>query len=194
VGIPRTQGLLYSPWQPLGIPFAITPIGQLFLGFRRPNLITGLSGWRTPDKPLRTQHKLSELSKRVRMSQGCVYPSIDLVCCRNIWKETHKLLDPDKLSVENSLSVSKSRINPQAKSSNLRVWVCFEHQTSYWFDWDREILSHDCWGSFQAGIFPEPGPGFEWGTVTKWCDVTFSSHFVTFQVRCDAARFRKSFW
>jgi len=29
VGIPRTQGLLYSPRQPLGIPFAITPIGQL---------------------------------------------------------------------------------------------------------------------------------------------------------------------
>ena len=25
-------------------------------------------------------------------------------------------------------------------------------------------------GSFQAGIFA----GFEWGTVTKWCDVTFS--------------------
>ena len=49
------------------------------------------------------------------------------------------------------------------------------------------------WGlALQAGIFPEPGPGFEWGTVTKWCDVTFSSHFVTFQVRCDAARFQKS--
>jgi len=29
VGIPRTRGLLYSPWQPLGIPFALTPIGQL---------------------------------------------------------------------------------------------------------------------------------------------------------------------
>jgi len=29
VGIPRTLGLLYSPWRPLGIPSAITPIGQL---------------------------------------------------------------------------------------------------------------------------------------------------------------------
>ena len=29
MGIPRTQGLLYLPWQPLGIPSAITPIGQL---------------------------------------------------------------------------------------------------------------------------------------------------------------------
>jgi len=29
VGIPRTRGLLYSPCQPLGIPFAITPLGQL---------------------------------------------------------------------------------------------------------------------------------------------------------------------
>ena len=29
VGIPRTQRLLYSPWQPLGIPSAITTISQL---------------------------------------------------------------------------------------------------------------------------------------------------------------------
>ena len=29
VGIPRTRGLLYSPWQPLGIPSYVTPIGQL---------------------------------------------------------------------------------------------------------------------------------------------------------------------
>jgi len=31
VGIPRTWGLLYSLWQPLEIPSAITPIGQLLL-------------------------------------------------------------------------------------------------------------------------------------------------------------------
>ena len=30
VGIPRTRGLLYSPWQPMRIPFAITPLGQLY--------------------------------------------------------------------------------------------------------------------------------------------------------------------
>jgi len=47
-------------------------------------------------------------------------------------------------------------------------------------------------GSFLAEISPKPGPGFEWGTVTKRCDHTFSSQNVTFQVRCDAARFRKS--
>ena len=29
--------------------------------------------------------------------------------------------------------------------------------------------------------------------MTKTCDVTFTSQNVTFQVRCDAARFRKSF-
>ena len=55
--------------------------------------------------------------------------------------------------------------------------------------------------SFLAAIFPEPAPGpaagFGWGTQglsegPRKCDVTFSSHFVTFQVRCDAARFRKS--
>jgi len=36
-------------------------------------------------------------------------------------------------------------------------------------------------GSFIAAIFPEPG--FEWGTVSKRCDVTFSSQNVTFQIR-----------
>jgi len=30
VGISRTRGLLYSPWQPLGIPSAITLLGQLY--------------------------------------------------------------------------------------------------------------------------------------------------------------------
>jgi len=29
VGIPRTGGLLYSSWQPLGITSSVTPIGQL---------------------------------------------------------------------------------------------------------------------------------------------------------------------
>jgi len=58
-------------------------------------------------------------------SQGRVYPSIDLVCCGNIWKENHKLFDPDKLSVGNSLSVC--RVNPQTQSSNLRAWVIFEY-------------------------------------------------------------------
>ena len=51
------------------------------------------------------------------------------------------------VSVGNSWSVF--RVNPQTQSSNLRAWirawVCFEYQTSYWFDWDQEILSHSCW-------------------------------------------------
>ena len=52
----------------------------------------------------------------------CRYrPSINRVCCRNIWKKTHRLHDPDKLSVENSLSF-------------FRV----EYQLSYWFDWPRK--------------------------------------------------------
>ena len=33
---------------------------SFFLGFRRPNLITGLSGWRTPDQPLRTQEPVPD--------------------------------------------------------------------------------------------------------------------------------------
>jgi len=45
---------------------------------------------------------------------------------------THKLFDPDKLSVGNSLNVS--RVHPQIQSSNLRAWVFFEYQTSCWFD------------------------------------------------------------
>ena len=44
----------------------------------------------------------------------CFCPSIDLVCCRNIWKESHKLLDPNKLSVVNSLGFS--RVNSQTQN------------------------------------------------------------------------------
>ena len=32
MGIPRTRGLLYLPWQPLEIPFAITHMGKIMLG------------------------------------------------------------------------------------------------------------------------------------------------------------------
>jgi len=38
--------------------------------------------------------------------------------------------------------------------------------------------------------FPDPGSGFEWRRDGKRCEVTFLSQNVTFQVRCDAARFR----
>jgi len=38
---------------------------------------------------------------------GIFFAIFDLVCCRNISKETHKLLDPDKPSVVKSLSFSR---------------------------------------------------------------------------------------
>ena len=40
-------------------PFFLSFFLSFFLGFRRPNLITGLSGWRTPDYPHRTQEPVS---------------------------------------------------------------------------------------------------------------------------------------
>jgi len=89
-----------------------------------------------------------------------------------------------------------TRIYSQLPVSNLDEWrhIC------YFFRWQKisrvtfVTFLGRMWGSFQTGIFPEPGPRLEWGTVTKWCNVTFLSHFVTFQVRCDAARFRTSFF
>ena len=66
-------------------------------------------------------------------------------------------------------------------------------KASAWHNVVRKVKFARAWGSFQDGIFPGPGPGFEWGTVTKWWDVTFSSHLVTFQVRWDSARFHKKF-
>ena len=88
----------------------------------------------------------------------------------NLCKETHILLDPDKLSVVNLLSFS--RVNPHTESSipnQLLVWLgprnpvpCWAslelictprarfYQTSYWFDWDREIQSHICWVSLEV--------------------------------------------
>jgi len=83
-----------------------------------------------------------QILRGIVWSEGRVYPSIDWVCCGNIWKETNKCFDPNKLSVGNSLRVSRG--NPQTQSSNSRAWVFFEYQTTCWFDWDREILSHVC--------------------------------------------------
>ena len=48
--------------------------------------------------------------------------------------------------------------------------------------------------SFLAEKIPEPRPGFECVTGTKTSEVTFSSQNVTFQVQCDAARFRFFFF
>jgi len=52
-------------------------------------------------------------------TQGCVCQTINLVCCGNLWKETHKLLDPDDLCVVNSLKFS--RVNPHTQSVNLKL-------------------------------------------------------------------------
>jgi len=42
--------ILYSIFYMLySILYVYIPFFSFFLGFRRPNLITGLSGWRTPD-------------------------------------------------------------------------------------------------------------------------------------------------
>ena len=46
--------------------------------------------------------------------------------------------------------------------------------------------------SFLAETFPDPRPGFECVVGTKMREVTHLSQNVTFQVRCDAARFCKS--
>jgi len=69
---------------------------------------------------MRSTH-LKNIASKDLQSKGRVYPSIDLVSCGNIWKETHKLFDPDKLSVGNLLS--PSRVNLQTQTSNSWAWV-----------------------------------------------------------------------
>jgi len=64
---------------------------------------------------------LSRSTDRNDPDEGRVCPSIDSVCCGNIWTETHKLLDPDKLSVITSLRFS--RVNLQTQSSKIGAQV-----------------------------------------------------------------------
>jgi len=97
----------------------------------------------TCSRPSLPHPSCSEQELGPNSSKGRVCLSIDLVCCGNVWKETHNLLDPDKLSVGKSLSFSQ--VNPQTQSSNFQVECFLEYQTSYWSDWDREILSHLGW-------------------------------------------------
>jgi len=47
VGVQRARGLLYSPWQTLGIPSAISPLSQLYQSM--PSLIRGDLG-RVPSR------------------------------------------------------------------------------------------------------------------------------------------------
>jgi len=42
------------------LSWAQSLVFSFFRGFRRPNLITGLSGWRTPNQPLRTQEPVPD--------------------------------------------------------------------------------------------------------------------------------------
>jgi len=57
------------------------------------------------------------------------------------------LLDPDKLSVINSLIFCWAWVKPQthAQSSILRVWVFLSTKRVIGFDWDREMQFHVCW-------------------------------------------------
>ena len=101
--------------------------------------------------------------------------------------------------------------------SKILFWNLFTCKGTYIIDWVRRSTTIDAYwtaidasinpfrhfscfletilcasGSFLVEKFPEPRPGFEFVTGMKFSDVTFSSQNVTFQVRCDAARFRKS--
>jgi len=70
-------------------------------------------------------------------NESRVCPSIDFSCCWTVRKETHKLLNPDKLSV--IISLRFSRLNPQTQTSNFGALGFLVYKTSYWFDWDRAI-------------------------------------------------------
>jgi len=64
--------------------------------------------------------------------KGRVCPSIVLVFCGNICKETHKLLDPDKCWKLVEFLSSKS-----ANSKLEFTSLSFLDQSSFWFDWEK---------------------------------------------------------
>jgi len=101
------------------------------------------------DMIIRSQHcNDCNLDLGTGKTQGCVCQTINLVCCGNFWKQTHKLLDPDNVCVANSLKFSC--VNPHPQSVNLKLkflWVqnkflfwlrpsnqvtCFLGQTQIW--------------------------------------------------------------
>jgi len=88
--------------------------------------------------------KLSRSTDRDDPKGSCVSVDHDrLSLLRKYLKRDPQIVRPrHKLNVGNWLSVS--RVNLQTRNSNLRAWGFCQCQTSYWFDWDREILSHDC--------------------------------------------------
>ena len=77
MGIPRTRGLLYSPWQPLGILFAITPIGQLHQSL--PSPIPGDLG-RGPSHQSHVLEHRDTYGQAQVCSKGHQWSSVDHPC------------------------------------------------------------------------------------------------------------------
>ena len=70
VGIPGMRKLLYSPWQTLSIPFALTPIGQLHQWYpgRLPGVFPRQKWGKTPQK-----YSLGTLPADRRIRYICIY-------------------------------------------------------------------------------------------------------------------------
>jgi len=69
VGIPRTRGFLYSPWQPLEISCPIAPLGQLYQSPPSPIPGDQARGKRRPRSrcaPLAVRQSLYGQSKKIR--------------------------------------------------------------------------------------------------------------------------------
>jgi len=77
VGIPRTRGLLHSPWQPLGIPSATTPISQLHQS--PPSHIPGDLGWGPSHQSHVLEHRDTYGQAQV-CSKGHQGSSVDRPC------------------------------------------------------------------------------------------------------------------
>jgi len=79
------------------------------------------------------------------------------------------------------------------------IWMSHTHESHIWMSHTHEFHTYECVRVVPSRNFPSTWTWVrlrvevvDWGTVTNRCDVTFSSHFITFQVQCDAARCRKS--
>jgi len=100
--IPRTRELLHTPWQPLGIPFAITPLSYLYQSLPSPIPGDRARGKRSvaPEPPRTTLYQPQStgmLTQKFAENIFCSFFSGLSRCVQKMKKEKRIRIDPTQL-------------------------------------------------------------------------------------------------
>ena len=102
------------------VPLLTCPL-SFFLGFRRPNLITGLSGWRTPNQPLSTHEPVPDRTLILFFFLGFGRP--DLITGQSGWRTPDQPLMPGFLGTAEGMVTNQNVVLILQNSCTCRTLV-----------------------------------------------------------------------